>query len=320
MRTSIFSAFGFGHRKLTTALPRNCTLRQALEKYLAEISSQKRSGKQEQSVARVWCRSALADVQLRKIRPGDLVNARDEWLKVAAAGTVVRRLALVSHLYTIARKEWGFEEMRNPVDLIRKPKVRNARERRILVDLNVPGMPASEFDWLLLHSRSRLFRSMMVIAVETAMRRAEVAGLRWENINFERRTAYLPQTKNGHPRTVPLSPRALDELKSWRHGETNSGRVYETSPGAFTRAFNRSRFRCKKRYEDLCRLHGLELNPKYFCNLHLHDLRHEAISKMAPLFQMHELARISGHRDTRMLMRYYHPDVGEFATRLAEAA
>jgi len=314
MRPLRYSLFSWARRSPEKVV-QGYTLHEALNRYLAEVSPTKRSGYQEQSIAKVWLNTPLTDMRLSKVRPMHVVQLRDEWLKDKAPATVTRRLALLSHLFSIACKEWGHEKLRNPVLLIRKPKVKNARERRLLTGLDIPGWPVTEFDWLILHSRNPQFRSLMVVAVETAMRRSEIVGLRWENIDFVGRTAFLPMTKNGHARTVPLSPAALTELERMRP-EVPEGLVFRISAGAFTRAFIRSRRRCRTRYEALCRQHGIAPKAKYFRDLRVYDLRHEATSRLAPLYQVHELAKITGHSDTRMLMRYYHPDMSELAQRM----
>jgi len=51
-------------------------------------------------------------------------------------------------------------------------------------------------------------------------------------------------------------------------------------------------------------------------DLRFHDLRHEATSRLASIFPMHELTKITGHKDPRMLMRYYHPRAEDLAKRL----
>jgi len=57
--------------------------------------------------------------------------------------------------------------------------------------------------------------------------------------------------------------------------------------------------------------------PKYLVDLRFHDLRHEATSRLASIFPMHELTKITGHKDPRMLMRYYYPRAKDLAKRLA---
>lgn len=73
----------------------------------------------------------LAKSGLASVRSTDIAVARDEWLALYKPATVLRRLAVLSHLFNMARKEWGMEGLSNPVELIRKPQPNNARTRRI---------------------------------------------------------------------------------------------------------------------------------------------------------------------------------------------
>ncbi|EOB3111709.1 tyrosine-type recombinase/integrase [Yersinia enterocolitica] len=59
-----------------------------------------------------------------------------------------------------------------------------------------------------------------------------------------------------------------------------------------------------------------EANSDYLLDLRFHDLRHEATSRLAEIFPMHELTKITGHKDPRMLMRYYHPRAEDLAKKL----
>lgn len=73
-------------------------------------------------------------------------------------------------------------------------------------------------------------------------------------------------------------------------------------------------------YINLCDKKGQMPNTKIFSNLRFHDLRHEATSRLATVYEMHELAKITGHRDTRMLLRYYHPDIQTLNQKLAQSS
>ena len=95
------------------------------------------------------------------------------------------------------------------------------------------------------------------------------------------------------------------------------GRIFAMRPGSVTRAFIRARRRARLRYEALCR-HGRRPNG-YFRDLRFHDLRHEGTSQLATVFQIHELAKVNGNVDTRMLLRYYHPHGRELAQKLARS-
>lgn len=58
----------------------------------------------------------------------------------------------------------------------------------------------------------------------------------------------------------------------------------------------------------------LEAEDQTLKDLHWHDLRHEATSRLAERLEMHELMKVTGHKSSTMLAAYYHPD----ASRLAE--
>ena len=66
------------------------------------------------------------------IRSTDIAKLCDEWLQTLKPATVLMRLQLLSHLFNIARKEWGMESLSNPLELVRKPQPNNARTRRIV--------------------------------------------------------------------------------------------------------------------------------------------------------------------------------------------
>lgn len=63
----------------------------------------------------------MAKSLMATIRSADVAKLRDQWLKEYEPSTVLRRLAVLSHVFTIARKEWGMESLSNPFELVRKP-------------------------------------------------------------------------------------------------------------------------------------------------------------------------------------------------------
>ena len=97
------------------------------------------------------------------------------------------------------------------------------------------------------------------------------------------------------------------------------GRIFTMQPGSVTRAFIRARRRARQLYEGLCKRYGRRPNGAYFRDLRFHDLRHEGTSQLATVFQIHELAKVNGNVDTRMLLRYYHPHGRELAQKLARS-
>ena len=112
------------------------------------------------------------------------------------------------------------------------------------------------------------------------MRRGEILNIKTEHI--KERILLIPQTKNGYTRTIPLTKKALNILKS-----THLPFAY--TPNALRIAWER-----------------LKRNGN-IKDLHFHDLRHEAISRFFEKgLSMPEVALISGHKDVRMLFRYTH--------------
>lgn len=152
-------------------------------------------------------RDPISDLSLDELSVRDLAHYRDERLKVVKAGTVCRELGLVQHALNVATDEWGYDLEENPAAKVRKPKLNNARNRRV---------SQHELDRLVaeLAELGRLdVISVIQFAVETGMRRGEILSLEWRFVDLKRRTAHLPRTKNGYARTVPLTNGAIAVLE-----------------------------------------------------------------------------------------------------------
>ena len=142
------------------------------------------------------------------------------------------------------------------------------------------------------------------------------------------RVAHLPSTKNGSSRDVPLSTRAVNIFVALQKADgelvegqddaaVDDGRVFRIRSDAVTRAFERAVVRAREVYLNSCKDSRKKPDPRYLTDLRFHDLRHEATSRLADIFPLHELTKITGHKDPRMLMRYYHPRAEDLAKRLA---
>jgi integrase len=128
------------------------------------------------------------------------------------------------------------------------------------------------------------------------MRQGEILALDWEFIYFNRPVAHVRNSKNGQARDVPLSPRAVKILKELPR--SIGGKVFPTTASALKQSWSRA-----------CKRASLE-------DFHFHDLRHEATTRLAEKFDMHELMKVTGHKDVRMLARYYHPRAEDLAKKL----
>lgn len=294
------------------------SLLELLDRYETEVTPSKRGAIQESSVLAAWRHTPMAVRTVASIRGYDVAQQRDQWLKDFAPATVLRRLAVLSHVFSTARRDWGMESLANPVELVRKPSPNNARMRRV-VGSQATGRQ-DELTRIADATNSPTLPTIVTLAVETAMRRGEIAGLRWEHVDLNRCVAHIPLTKNGHSRDVPLSPVAVEALSALQSDrslkDSSRGAVFALRPDGITQAFERAKQRARAIYEQECAECGEEPMDDFLVGLRFHDLRHEATSRLASRFQLHELAKITGHRDTRMLLRYYHPDASELAKRL----
>lgn len=297
------------------------TLRELLDRYAREVVPTKKGQAQERSILSSWRSTDLAFRAVADVRSADVAILRDHWLKSYEPATVLRRLAVLSHIFNVARKEWGMECASNPVELIRKPVVNNARSRRVgqsQAEATRHGI-SDEVDRIIAATESKLLPGIIRLAIETAMRRSEIVGLRWENIDLQRRFVSLPVTKNGSSRDVPLSSAAVAVLEGMSPGDLSDspkGRVFMLRDDAVTRAFERALARARSIYEAECDESRTRPTPGFLVDLRFHDLRHEAASRLAEVYQLHELAKVTGHKDPRMLMRYYHPRAEDLAKRL----
>ena len=284
----------------------NTTLSEALDRYEREVIPAKKGALQESSRIRIWKRTPLAKRFLASIQGKDIAAWRDERLKIVSPKTVCLELALLSHVFMIAVNEWGMAGLVNPVQQVRKPKLPQGRDRRLH-----PG----EMEKITDASESPVLADILRFAVETGMRRSELAGMTWDLVDLKKRTVTLPDTKNGEKRIVPLSTDALRILSDLPR--RLDGKVWGMAPDSITQAFIRSLSRARKAYEQECEEKGQKPDPSYLSDLTFHDLRHEATSRffekgLNPM----QVAAITGHKTLQMLKRYTHLKAEDLAELL----
>ncbi len=274
------------------------TLEESLSRYLREVTPNKKGEVQERRRVKAWQRDPLAKRFVTDVTAADIAAWRDARLKAGASPTTCRTdLALISHLYTTARKEWGWP-ISNPVADVRLPRQAEGRKRR----LEPLGDGMTEEAWLLLGAAGGpdWLVPLIRLALETAARQGELLALRWADVNEKAGTARFNETKAGGARTIPLSDIALTVLAEWRGDISRVGKVF---PGV-------TQNRVSVLFARACESVGLD-------DLRYHDLRHEGVSRLFEAGLNHmEVASISGHRTMQMLMRYTHPRAADLAEKL----
>ncbi len=285
----------------------NTTLSEAIERYIAEVIPTKKQQRREKNRAIALQKFSLAKYSLASIQGKEIAAFRDMREKGGVGPNTIRLdLALISHLFSTAIKEWGMTGLINPVQQIRKPKLPKGRDRRIR---------HGELERIIEASESPLLAELVRFTLETAMRRSELAGMTWELMDLKKRTVTLPETKNGEKRIVPLSSEALRILE--RIPRRFDGEVWGMEPDSITQAFLRAVSRARKAYELECEEKKIKLDPGFLMDLTFHDLRHEATSRLFEKgFNPMEVATITGHKTLQMLKRYIHLRAEDLAERM----
>ena len=278
----------------------NTTLKEALSRYIDEYIPKLAQPDKSERLAKALQRREMAHLKMAAIRSKDIADyIKEREAEGVTANTIRLDLALLSRLFNVAITNWGMESLINPVGRVVKPRPAPGRERRL---------EAGEEDRLLAASGPEL-RDLVRLALETALRREELVRLTWGQIDLQRRTVMLSAsgTKNRTARTIPLSPRAIEIFRDLHRvrGEKTApaDRLFDFHPDAVTKAMIRA-----------CKRAGLP-------DLHFHDLRHEATSRLFENtdLDLMEIRSITGHKTLQMLARYSHLRMDRLADRLAGA-
>jgi integrase/predicted RNase H-like HicB family nuclease len=268
---------------------KNPQLKTALARYQKSISILKKGYEQEKYRISQVSNSPLGTMNLRSIDSHHIATYRDQRLqqlnkktgKAISPSTVRLEMSLLSNFFDIARIVWGVRKD-NPVKNVRKPKPAPGRTRRL-----TPREERKIMRYCYDYKNQELI-AIIELALETAMRQGEILGLQWQNIDFFKRVAHLPDTKNGTSRDVPLSVKAKNTLLGLEN--RMQGNAFKLTSRGLKSAWRQMMLK-------------LEIE-----DLRFHDLRHEAVSRLFELstLDMMEVAAISGHKSLSMLKRYTH--------------
>ena len=271
------------------------TFSELVHRYQKEVTPFKKSASRE--ISRLKCLNTFfGEFALARINSEMVARFRDERLSLNLSGaTVVKDLNTLSHIIDTAIKEWGFYLHLNPVKNIRKPRVNNFRSRRLSHEQQIILLAKCR-------EHSLMMESVVIFAIETAMRLGEIINLNWSDIDTEKQIATLLHTKNAEVRQVPLSnlaittvkalPRQLGSLKVFWKWKTVSS--FESS---WQRVLAKSEIQ----------------------NFRFHDLRHEATSRLFEKnLNMLEVSTITGHKTLQMLKRYTHFSIDKITKKINE--
>lgn len=272
------------------------TISEALDKYLSEVTPTKKEETQKREIGRSkLLKEKLGKYSLASLNSKTISQFRDDRLKDGKSNNTVRLdLALLSHLYTTAMKEWQLGLVMNPVTNVRKPSPGKGRTRRL---------SGNEEDRLLRACKAHpnpFLVWIVKLALYTAMRQGEILSLTRDQINLEKRTIFLPDTKNDTVRTVPLFRKAYEvilEVLEHPVRPKDTALIFFGEPG---KEGQRKPYTINRVWSNALARAEME-------DFRFHDLRHEATSRLVEAgLTDQQVSSITGHKSMQMLKRYTH--------------
>ena len=300
------------------------TVREMLEKYREEILIPLKPREiRSQGPQLDWWISQLGAYSLADLTPSAIAKVRDELsqapfpdkgrkspvedegpsqnkvTRTRKPATVVRYMALLSHAFNVAVKEWQWLP-ESPMPKVKKPKISNQRLRYLSADEQDRLLAAAAM------SENRFLHTILITALSTGMRYSEIMNLRWRDVIVDEQEEFglvlLTSTKNGEPRGVPLVKRAYSAIKALRseHAKQHRGHVQKDALLFPSEVDVEAPVEIRKAWETVLKRANVE-------DFRFHDLRHTAASYLAMEgATAPEIAEILGHKSLQMVKRYSH--------------
>ncbi|MDD7426002.1 MAG: site-specific integrase, partial [[Actinobacillus] rossii] len=215
------------------------TFAELIDKYVKEVTVNKGGAREETLRLNRIAKTPLGSVELEDLAKEHFEKWQNTRLTEVSVLSVLRERVSLSAVVSQAIK-WEFLKS-NPLSLVDKPKEPPPRTRRYSQEEIDKLLFVSGFDFEKPPKTaiSRVGASVL-FAIETAMRAGEICKLKWDDVNFEKSTAFLPKTKNGFARTVPLSLTAVRILKCLNMvRDENDQTVFQVKSGSHETIFRK---------------------------------------------------------------------------------
>lgn len=274
------------------------TLKIALERYRDEVIPSHRGADRDiNRINRIITRDELPmDKPLQDITKYHLLEWRDSRIKDVKGSSVTRDMSLISAFFNLCVKEWGYIKV-NPIADVSKPASSPHRERIISqAEIDAMLQQLQHDDATKPVTVGRQVAVIFLLALETGMRAGEICGLTWDRVHLDLKKVYLHTTKNGRPREVPLSKKAIELLQQMQ--QINDGKVFILEVSTLDAYFRKARKQA-----------GLE-------GFTFHDTRHTAATRIAKKLNLLDLCKTFGWQDPKKAMVYYNPTATEIADLL----
>lgn len=281
-------------RHFKTSEAKRHTLSEAIERYIKTVLPNKPKSIYAQTIHLNWWKQSIGDYSLADVTSPMIADCRDKLAteqtvrgSERSPATVNRYMAALSHLFTIASKEWGWVED-NPFRKVAKKKEPRGRVRFLSDDERERLLKACK------ESASEYLYTIVVLALSTGARRMEILALSWEDVDLSRGVITLHETKNGERRVLPITGHAFELLR--KHSQIRHLNCSLLFPSKnLTKPID-----IRTPFENALKRAGIE-------DFRFHDLRHSCASYLAMNgASLAEIAEVLGHKTLQMVKRYAH--------------
>lgn len=247
--------------------------------------SNKRSWKCDQYRIEAHMKPYFGELELHEITPLLIEKYRAERLRTGITkSTVNREVTIMKKMFNLAM-DWNFAD-ENPVLRVKLFSEKDTMKERILKEEEEVKLLAESPDYL---------RPILVVALQTGMRRGEIFNLKWKQVDLNKRHIIVKQTKSGKSRMIPINNHLYQELL---RVESTNGKCEHVFPNSLT---GKPFTDVKKSFKGACKKAGIK-------GLRFHDLRHTFATRLieagADLITVRDLL---GHFSVRVTQRYTHP-------------
>lgn len=273
---------------------RRHTLAELLDRYLEHRKAM--GGLERHRIAQLeWWKGRLGAFVLADVTPARIAAERDALLsgeglsgKRLGPASAVRYLAALSHACSWGERELGWLSA-NPCRKVKRPQEPRGRVRFLDRDTELPALLAACRE-----STDRRLYPLVTLALATGARQGELLGLRWADLDLERRLATLHKTKNRERRALVLTAPAHAALLELR-------RVQPVGPALlFAKGPKGKAVFPREAWERALARAGI-------ADFRFHDLRHSAASYILMSGgTLAEVAEVLGHKTLSMVKRYAH--------------
>lgn len=271
------------------------TFGQLLKKYGENVSVKKKGERWELIRIEKFQQDKIAGIKIADLTKATFADWRDRRLKEVSALSVLREWALLSHCLQVAVNELEYLK-ENPMKGVKKPQGAPPRDRLITSD------EVDRLCFALNYSNNAILTTLtsrvgaaFIFAIETAFRAQEICNLRWDDISGRVAKINDSKTYTGI-REVPLSKAAIGIIEQLKGVDKDY--VFKVSTSQLDALFRKAK------------------KQVLIEDLHFHDTRHLAITRLASKLEVLELARMVGHKDLKMLLIYYNKTASDLVSKL----